>query len=57
MLYIWKAIWSAPGLHAVLTVYLRFSSGTKTIWPKPALLRVQKRGKFRAGTSFFASVR
>ena len=53
-----RAIWSALGLHGLLTVCLRFSSGTKTIWPKTALYPVRKRGHFRpntfrAGTGIF----
>ena len=31
-----RAICNAPGLHAAPLICLRFSSGTKTIWPKSA---------------------
>ena len=46
------------GLHAVLTTRLRFSPGTKNIWPKTALFPVQKQGHFRpnsfcVGTGIF----
>ena len=53
-----RAIWNALGLHAVLPIYLRFSSSMKTIWPKTALYPVRKPGNFRpnsfrAGTGIF----
>ena len=42
-----RAIWNTLGLHAVPPICLRFSSGTKTIWPKMALFPVRKQGHSR----------
>ena len=41
-----RAVWNTLGLHAVLTVCLRFPSGTKTIWSKMAPFSDAKTGPF-----------